>query len=95
MYGNADPAAVTNQVRRGLMSKLDGVGRITAHGRAMAALPLHPRLAHMLLTAGRGAAPLAALLAERDPLRGAPAEVVDALAKRTVAMAVQGIVRAA
>ena len=57
------------------LGALDGVGRITAHGRAMAALPLHPRLAHMLLTAGRGAATLAAALAERDPIRGAPADL--------------------
>jgi len=57
------------------LGALDGVGRITAHGRAMAALPLHPRLAHMLLVAGRKAAPLAALLSERDPLRGAPADL--------------------
>ncbi|MFC0813346.1 ATP-dependent helicase HrpB, partial [Paracoccus panacisoli] len=48
------------------LGALDAAGRITAHGRAMAALPLHPRLAHMLLTAGRGAAPLAALMAELD-----------------------------
>jgi len=50
-------------------------GRITDHGRAMAALPLHPRLAHMLLCAGSGAAPLAALIADRDPLIGAPADM--------------------
>jgi ATP-dependent helicase HrpB len=50
-------------------------GRITAHGRALASLPLHPRLAHMLRRAGPGAAPLAALLAERDPLRGAPVDL--------------------
>ncbi|GAB1477811.1 ATP-dependent helicase HrpB [Paracoccaceae bacterium] len=50
-------------------------GRITAHGRALAVLPLHPRLGHMLLTAGREAAPLAALMAERDPLRGAPPDL--------------------
>lgn len=50
-------------------------GRITAHGRALAALPLHPRLGHMLLTAGREAASLAALMAERDPLRGAPPDL--------------------
>ncbi|MGY6410990.1 MAG: ATP-dependent helicase HrpB [Alkalilacustris sp.] len=53
------------------LGALDGDGRVTAHGRAMAALPLHPRLAHMLLTAGPAAAPLAALLSARDPLRGA------------------------
>ena len=57
------------------LGALDAAGRITGHGRAMAALPLHPRLAHMLLIAGRGAAPLAALLAERDPLTGAPADL--------------------
>ncbi|MFN4098697.1 MAG: ATP-dependent helicase HrpB [Pararhodobacter sp.] len=49
--------------------------RITPHGKAMAALPLHPRLAHMLLRAGKGAAPLAALIADRDPLQGAPADL--------------------
>ncbi|MBB1490298.1 MULTISPECIES: ATP-dependent helicase HrpB [unclassified Paracoccus (in: a-proteobacteria)] len=51
------------------------VGRITPHGRALAALPLHPRLGHMLLTAGREAAELAALMAEHDPVRGAPADL--------------------
>ena len=53
------------------LGALDGQGRITPHGRALAALPLHPRLAHMLMVAGPAAAPLAALLEERDPLRGA------------------------
>ena len=43
-------------------------GRITAHGIALARLPLHPRLGHMLTTAGPQAAELAALLNERDPL---------------------------
>lgn len=50
-------------------------GRITAHGRALAALPLHPRLAHMLAIAGPDAAPMAALMAERDPLKGAPPDL--------------------
>lgn len=54
---------------RGL-GALDGDGRITAHGRDLAKMPLHPRLAHMLARGGKGAARLAALLAERDPLRG-------------------------
>jgi len=45
--------------------------QITTHGEAMARLPVHPRLAHMLLKGGEfGAAPLAcaiaALLSERD-----------------------------
>lgn len=50
-------------------------GSITPHGRRLAARPLHPRLAHMLEIAGSGAALLAALLAERDPLRGAPPDL--------------------
>ena len=58
------------------LGALDAKGGITAHGRALAALPLHPRLAHMLVIAGPGAAPLAALLAERDPLRGAGADLL-------------------
>ncbi|MFO7593329.1 MAG: ATP-dependent helicase C-terminal domain-containing protein, partial [Pseudomonadota bacterium] len=56
------------------LEALDVAGRITAHGERMAGLPLHPRLAHMLLKAteeGQGAlaCDLAAILAERDPLR--------------------------
>ncbi|WP_120633453.1 ATP-dependent helicase HrpB [Ruegeria sp. EL01] len=58
-----------------MLGALDGNGRITDHGRALAALPLHPRLGHMLVVAGAQAAPLAALMAERDPLRGAPADI--------------------
>ena len=58
-----------------LLGALDSQGRITAHGRVLAALPLHPRLAHMLACAGPAAAPLAALIADRDPLRGAPCDL--------------------
>ena len=50
-------------------------GRITDHGRRLAALPLHPRLGHMLALAGPEAAPLAALMADRDPLKGAPPDL--------------------
>ena len=57
------------------LGALDADHRITAHGRALAKLPLHPRLAHMLQRAGTQAAPLAALLAARDPLRGAPVDL--------------------
>jgi ATP-dependent helicase HrpB len=59
---------------RGL-GALDAGGRISAHGRAMAALPLHPRLAHMLLVAGKDGAGLAALLSERDILQGASVDL--------------------
>ncbi|MFN3721715.1 MAG: ATP-dependent helicase HrpB [Paracoccaceae bacterium] len=61
------------------LGALDAKSAITAHGRALAALPLHPRLAHMLVIAGPKAAPLAALLAERDPLRGAGADLMARL----------------
>ncbi len=56
------------------------VFRITDHGRRLAEMPLHPRLAHMLALAGRPAATLAALLADRDPLRGAPPDLALRLA---------------
>lgn len=62
---------------RALLQSLGALtgGRITDHGKALAALPLHPRLAHMLVTAGPEAATLAALLEDRDPIRGASADL--------------------
>ncbi|MGH1357013.1 MAG: ATP-dependent helicase HrpB, partial [Thalassovita sp.] len=51
-----------------MLGALDAKARITAHGKALAKLPLHPRLAHMLTVAGPQAAMLAALLGDRDPL---------------------------
>ncbi|WP_170753859.1 ATP-dependent helicase HrpB [Ruegeria lacuscaerulensis] len=59
-----------------MLGALDGKGRITDHGRALSALPLHPRLGHMLERAGSDASSLAALMAERDPLRGAPTDML-------------------
>jgi ATP-dependent helicase HrpB len=59
------------------LGALDPARSITAHGRALAALPLHPRLGHMLTRAGPQAALLAALLADRDPLRGAQSTDLD------------------
>ncbi|MHA7875120.1 ATP-dependent helicase HrpB [Roseivivax sp.] len=70
----AGPYAEAQALLR-MLGALDAEHRVTAHGREMAGTPLHPRLAHMLARAGQGAAPLAALLAERDPLRGAPADL--------------------
>ncbi|MEM8653416.1 MAG: ATP-dependent helicase HrpB [Pseudomonadota bacterium] len=52
-----------------MLGALDASNRITDHGRMLARQPLHPRLAHMLVTAGKQAGLLAALLADRDPLR--------------------------
>ena len=61
------------------LGALDGVGRITPHGRDLARAPAHPRLAHMILTASKtekgAACQLAALLEARDPLRGAGADI--------------------
>ncbi|WP_447984637.1 ATP-dependent helicase HrpB [Nitrospira sp. Nam74] len=59
------------------LAAIDPDGRITAHGRRMADVPLHPRLAHMVLKAvplgwGQLACEVAALLGERDILRGPP-----------------------
>jgi ATP-dependent helicase HrpB len=67
------PAAHVAQATQllGLLGALDEAGHITPHGRALAALPCHPRIAQMLLAAGAEkdlAAEIAALLEERDPL---------------------------
>ncbi len=57
------------------LGALDANSRITPEGRAMAALPLHPRLAHLVhrgidLGAGATACDIAALLADRDFIVG-------------------------
>ncbi|TCT08409.1 ATP-dependent helicase HrpB [Tepidamorphus gemmatus] len=58
-----------------LLGAVDSDGGITAHGRAMARLGAHPRLAHMLLAAQEHgeaaiACEIAALIEERDILVG-------------------------
>lgn len=60
-----------------LLGALDEQGRLTSFGERMAAFPAHPRLARLLLAAREAGCPvlgadLAALLAERDLLGGAP-----------------------
>jgi ATP-dependent helicase HrpB len=71
------PAGAVAQAKAMLtnLGALTAEGQITVHGRQMAELPLHPRLAHMLLKAvplqlTSLACELAALLSERDILRG-------------------------
>jgi ATP-dependent helicase HrpB len=71
------PAAMLASARTLLqrLGALDDTAGISSHGRAMAGLGVHPRLAHMLLRARELqavplAAQLAALLSERDLLRG-------------------------
>jgi ATP-dependent helicase HrpB len=75
---DAPPAAMLASARDVLekLGALDSGGRITPHGREMASIGVHPRFAHMLLRARAMdrlplAADLAALLGERDLLRGA------------------------
>jgi len=82
LWGEADPSRLPfldpppqsglDEARRRLSSlgAIDNAGRVTAHGRAIAALPLEPRLAHMLIDArergfGAAAADVAVLLTER------------------------------
>ena len=72
------PVAAMDEARRRLtgLGALDE-GRVTQHGRAIAALPLEPRLAHMLIEAkarglGATAADVAVLLTERGLGGGDP-----------------------
>jgi ATP-dependent helicase HrpB len=67
----APPAAAFAQAQDLLkqLGAVDQSNRITDHGRAMAKLPLHPRLSHMVSTAkSRLSADLAAMISERDGL---------------------------
>ena len=57
------------------LGALTATGRLTPHGKAMAALPIHPRLAHMIISGnsiglGSMACELAALLEERESTSG-------------------------
>ncbi|MDO9710257.1 ATP-dependent helicase HrpB [Paracraurococcus lichenis] len=79
------PPAGAMAAARALLADLDALdreGRVTAVGRRMARLGTHPRLARMLAAAETEgekamAADLAALLEERDPVRGkeAPSDI--------------------
>lgn len=56
------------------LGALDAAGRPGPHARKLANLPVHPRLAHMMVQAARQglgglACDLAALIGERDPIR--------------------------
>ncbi len=67
------PALAQARTLLRLLGAIDDEFRITLHGRAMARLGLHPRLAHMALAAhvhgmGATACVMAALLEERDIL---------------------------
>ena len=69
------PSAHVEQGMRLLrqLNALDEEGQITSHGRSLAKLPCHPRIAQMLVLANGNsqkslAADIAALLDEKDPL---------------------------
>jgi ATP-dependent helicase HrpB len=86
------PPAHLSQARNLLqeLGALSSNGSLTVHGRAMSDLPVHPRLAHMLLRGvelglGALACDVAALLEERDILRGQVQGDVD-LASRLQAL---------
>lgn len=72
------------------LGAIDVAGRITAHGRAIAGLGVHPRIGHMLLAAPVAlkslACDLSVLLEARDPLRG-EARRSDDLGDRVRALA--------
>ncbi|MBV9653125.1 MAG: ATP-dependent helicase HrpB, partial [Acetobacteraceae bacterium] len=79
-FQDAPPAAALAAAKTllGELGALDATGRMTEAGRGMARLGAHPRLAAMMLAAGSDgeralACTIAALLEERDPLRGADA----------------------
>lgn len=74
------PAASVSEARRRLIAidALDAEGRATAHGRAIADLPLDPRLAHMLLISAQdGEADVAAMVAVLLTERGLGGPSVD------------------
>ncbi|MGI9472197.1 MAG: ATP-dependent helicase HrpB [Rubripirellula sp.] len=61
------------------LSAIDTSGNITALGRRMVAMPIHPRLARFMLEANerdirREASLAVAVMTERDPLRGLPGQ---------------------
>ncbi|MBX2966565.1 MAG: ATP-dependent helicase HrpB [Cyclobacteriaceae bacterium] len=66
------PTGAVNQAKE-LLNELGALAddRVTQHGKLMAELPTHPRIAHMLVSNSSNstlAADVAALLEERDPL---------------------------
>jgi ATP-dependent helicase HrpB len=75
-----------------MLGAVDDGGRPTPLGRAMADLPLHPRLARMVVAAGGEghgwtACLLAALLEDRDVLRGRPDDLPTDVAERAALIA--------
>ena len=97
IWGVADPRALAwldpppeaavaeGRARLAILEALDSDGRPTPHGRAIARLPMPPRLAHMLVRAGemglaKEAAEVAVLLGERG--LGGPGTDLETRARR-------------
>ncbi|MBB6094499.1 ATP-dependent helicase HrpB [Povalibacter uvarum] len=79
------PPAASFAQARDLLKDLDAVdadGRINSHGRTLARIGVHPRLAHMIVRGGemglrQPALQIAALLGERDLLRSSGQRDID------------------
>ena len=88
------PARALEEARSllAMLGAVDAGGRPTPPGRAMADLPVHPRLARMVVAAagdglGWTACLLAALLEDRDVLRGRPDDLPTDVAERIALLA--------
>ncbi|MEM6622123.1 MAG: ATP-dependent helicase HrpB [Pseudomonadota bacterium] len=68
------------------LGALDGEGRITAHGRALAGHPLHPRLAHMMERAGDLVDTLGPANQEDASTKAAAKTTAKTIAKATAAL---------
>lgn len=80
------PPAALDEARKRLtvLEALDDDGRITAHGKALARLPVEPRIGHMLARAGElGLAEVAAEVAVLLGERGVGGQDVDLSQRRT------------
>ena len=85
---DAPPTATLQQARELLtmLGALDSEGRLTDSGRRLIDIPVHPRLAHMIAESSRDdralACAIAALLDDRDVMRGRPDDVPIDIALR-------------
>ena len=90
---NAPPEAAVTQATQllAMLGALDAGSAITRHGREMAELGIHPRVAHMLLVsrengAGAIACDIAAILGERDFIHA-----VDGAADADIAIRIEAL----
>jgi len=95
-FADPPPAALLSEARSllAMLGALDDDGRLTELGRRIASMPLHPRLARMVTEAApadRGlACVVAALLDDRDVMRGRPDEVPVDVSLRVRALVERG-----